>query len=491
MKISRQRFCLTGAAALTGCGNIPSALRPGLRTLEADAGLFVAPASESVDLISHVLSRTSFGPRAGDYGRVAALAPTQEEAVRLYIEQQLAYESIDDAKLESAVRRLECLHEPLGELFEYKPKHLLQQLTRAAILRAAWSERQLYETMARFWSDHFNIDSSKGDCKWLKAADERDVIRPHALGNFPALLRASALSPAMLWYLDGRANRKQQGSDKPNENYARELLELHTLGLHSGYTQRDIMEVARCLSGWTVRSVKQFRKGAVEFQKELHDDGEKLVLGATIPAGLQEQDLDRVLAIVSLHPATSRHLATKLCRHFIADVPPEAAVEAVAQSYLANRGEIRPTLRTLFSHPEFLFARRNKQKRPFEFVVSALRATQADTDGGPAITGYFLRMGHAPYQYPTPDGYADRAGPWMGTLLWRWKFAVALSRNAIKGTRIDLNVCRGSFATEEAFLAHMLGRRADENEQRAFQTLNASAPDGLALLLASPGFQRC
>src|SRR3989442_372228 len=179
-----------------------------------------------------------------------------------------------------------------------------REMTRATILRAVWSERQLYEVMVHFWTDHFNIDCSKADCRWLKAADDRDVIRRHALGRFPDLLRASALSPAMLWYLDGRANRKQQDNDKPNENYARELLELHTLGIHGGYTQRDVMEVARCLSGWSVRSVKQLRKGSVEFHPGLHDDGAKLVLGRAIPAGLGQQDLDRVLEIVALHPAT-------------------------------------------------------------------------------------------------------------------------------------------------------------------------------------------
>ena len=491
MTLTRKHFVLSSAAALTGCEKLPPALRPSFRTLEADTGSFSAPASDEVDLISHVLARVTFGSRANDYGRIAALAPNQQEAIHLWLDQQLAYESIDDSKLDRAIRRLECLHEPLGELFEFKPKHLLQQMTRAAILRATWSERQLYEVMARFWSDHFNIDSSKGDCKWLKAADERDVIRPNALGNFPALLRASALSPAMLWYLDGRANRKQQGNDKPNENYARELLELHTLGIDGGYTQHDIMEVARCLSGWTVRSVKQLRKGAVDFQADQHDDGEKLVLGHRIPAGQREQDLDHVLAIVSLHPSTANHLATKLCRHFIADVPPQAAVDAVAQCFLTTKGDIKAVLRTLFAHPEFLNARRTKQKRPFEFVVSALRATQAETDAGPALTDYLLRMGHAPYQYPTPEGYADRSGPWLGTLLWRWKFAVALSRNAIKGTTINLETCRKSFGRDDNLIAHLLGRRPDAAERHAFARLNSSAPDGLALVLASPGFQRC
>ncbi len=459
--------------------------------LAREDGVFRAPAAAQVDLISHVLNRLSFGPRGADYGRVAALGATQEQAVAAYIEEQLEPESIDDAKLAYAIRRLECLQEPLGELFEYKPAHLLQQMTRAAILRAVWSERQFYEVMVRFWSDHFNIDASKGDCKWLKAADEREVIRAHALGNFPALLRASALSPAMLWYLDGRANRKQQGNDKPNENYARELLELHTLGIHSGYTQRDIMEVARCLSGWSVRSVKQLRKGAVEFHPDLHDDGEKLVLGVKIPAGLGARDIDRVLEIVSLHPWTARHLAEKLCRHFIADVPPQSAVDAVAKAFLDHHGEIKPLLRTIFSNPEFLSARLTKQKRPFEFVVAALRATQAETDAGPALTEFLLRMGHAPYQYPTPEGYADRAGPWMGTLLWRWKFAVSLSRNAIKGTSVDLNACRRCFGNEEGLVSHILGRLPSGDEQRSLDAFRGKPDEALALMLASPGFQRC
>ena len=487
--ISRKQFLLSTGAAVTlsGCSAFPPYLRPGWREMTAETGPFVAPSSGSVDLVSHVLSRLTFGPRGADYGRITRLAKTPEEAIHIYIEQQLAPEQIDDSRLDRALRRLEVLSEPLGELFEYKPKHLLHEMTRATVLRAVWSERQLYEVMVHFWTDHFNIDSSKAECKWLKAADDRDVIRPHALGRFPDLLRASALSPAMLWYLDGRANRKQQGDDKSNENYARELLELHTLGVRSGYTQRDVMEVARCLSGWSVRSVKQFKKGTVEFHPYLHDDGEKRILGQTIPAGLGAQDLDRVLEIVSLHPATARHLAEKLCRRFIADDPPEGAVSAVSGAFLANRGEIRPVLRVLFSTPEFLGSRRAKCKRPFEFVASALRATQADTDAGPALTDYLLRMGHAPFQYPTPEGYSDRAAHWMGTLLWRWKFAVALSRNRIKGTRIDFEACKKNFGGEDGLMAHVLGRLPLRSEAESYRR----SGDGLALLLASPEFQRC
>ena len=155
------------------------------------------------------------------------LGDTEEAAFAAFLDQQLAPEKIDDPNGENAVRRFEVLQEPLGELFEYQDKHLLDALVRSTVLRAVFTERQLYEVMVNFWSDHFNIDPSKGDAKWLKVADDRDVIRAHALGKFPAMLRASALSPAMLWYLDGRVNKKANDADKPNENYARELLELH------------------------------------------------------------------------------------------------------------------------------------------------------------------------------------------------------------------------------------------------------------------------
>jgi uncharacterized protein (DUF1800 family) len=478
--ISRKRFlgALAGFA-LVGCKRLL------VKGPQPETGPFRSPRSESVDLVSHILSRLTFGPRASDYSRVASLAGSHEEAVSAFIEEQLAPQHIDDSALDHALRRIDYLSDPTGELFELKEKYLLQEMTRATILRAVWSRRQLYEMMVLFWTDHFNIDSSKGDCKWLKASDDRDVIRPHALGRFPDLLRASALSPAMLWYLDGRVNRKRDGDDTPNENYARELLELHTLGIDGGYTQRDVMEVARCLTGWSVRTVNQFHKGRVEFSAPQHDDGEKLVLGRKIPAGGGARDLDRVLELVNLHPATARHIATKLCRRFIADDPPSAAVDAVATQFLASRGAIQPTLRTLFSTAEFLAARRKKMKRPFEFVVSALRATEAETDGGRALSDYLLRMGHAPFHYPTPEGYPDRSTQWMATLLWRWKFAAALSGNQIPGSRVTIRAA--DFAGERQLMAHLLGRTPTPAESASFY----ASGDGLALLLGSPGFQRC
>ncbi len=506
MKVGRRKFLTAGAGgiallATAGCDKMPRELRMLLALGNSGPAPFQAPATAAIDPVTHVLNRAGFGPRPGDYQGVRKLAKTPEDAAAAYLEQQLHPETIADEDAEYAARRFETLDEPLGELFEYQPDLLHNELMRATVTRAVRSERQLFEVMAQFWSDHFNIDPSKGDCKWSKTLDDREVIRKHALGNFAELLHASAISPAMLWYLDGRVNRRATPGDKPNENYARELLELHTLGVHGGYTQKDVMEVARCLTGWTVRSVGSppySQIGKVEFDPALHDFGSKLVLGQTLPstspalakAVLEQRgrhELDRVLQIVVRHPATARHLSTKLCRHFIADDPPAEVVEKVADVFGKSQGDIRQTLRALFQTGEFWLARGNKFKRPFTFLVSALRATNARTDCGLAIIDYLKRMGHAPFNYPTPEGYPDQAPPWMGTLLWRWNFAVALGENKIKGTRTDVAGLRRAAGGDEALMAHVLGRKPRQAEARAFQDSGA----GLALMLASPAFQWC
>src|SRR5262249_11611084 len=196
---------------------------------------------------------------------------------------------------------------------------LRREITRHTLLRAVYSRRQLFEVMVGFWTDHLNINLEKGDCIYLKPADDRLVIRTHALGRFRDLIRASATSPAMLVYLDGKENKKAGPNDIPNENYARELLELHTLGVHGGYTQKDVLEVARCLTGWRLRT--KWRKGTVYFDPHWHDNGEKSVLGHGIPAGGGPADLEQVIDMVCRHPSTARYVATKLVRRFVSEEP--------------------------------------------------------------------------------------------------------------------------------------------------------------------------
>ena len=504
MNLPRRKFLKASAGSLallaTGCDQLPPELR-NLFLAERKPGPFGTPSEPAIDPITHALNRCGFGARPGDYDRIKKLGANAESAAAAWLDEQLAPEKLADERADYASRRFETLGEPLGELFEYQQELLQEELRRATVVRAVLSERQLYEVMVEFWSDHFNIDPSKGDCKWLKVADDREVIRKHALGRFPELLRASALSPAMLWYLDGRVNRRERMEDKPNENYARELLELHTLGVHGGYTQRDVMEVARCLSGWTVRSKDQppyLQIGKVEFHPERHDFGAKEILGervAAAPPGLDKEELaahgreelEQVLELVTRHPATARHIGAKLCRRFIADEPPANAVSDVAAAFARTKGDIRATLRALFATEEFRSHRGTKFKRPFQFVVSALRATGAQTDAGLAVLDYLVRMGQAPFGYPTPDGYPEQVEPWLGTLLWRWNLAVALSQNRIKGTLMDITNLRRNAGGDEGLMAHVLGRRPTAAEAQAYY----DSGDGLALLLASPGFQQC
>ena len=458
------------------------------RAAAAPGATFAVPRSPEVDLVDHVLARCGFGAAPGERERVRNLAARSDEAVDRWINEQLA-PGDEQPELRRSLGRLDSLEQPVGELYEWKPEVVLRELSSAALLRAAGSRWQLREVMVDFWSDHFNIDASKGECAWLKAADDRDVIRRHALGRFRDLVRASALSPAMLWYLDGRTNRRATASERPNENYARELLELHTLGADGGYAQTDVMEAARCLTGWTVRDRHRFRKGRVEFDPALHDDGEKHVLGGRIPAGGGARDLDALLDVATAHPATARHLATKLCRRFIGDEPPASAVDAVAVAFRNSGGDVRTTLRALFRTDSFRSpaARRTKMKRPFQLVASALRTTGARTDGGAPLLAALRSMGQSPFQYPTPEGAPDVARAWSGTLLWRWRLAMGLAEGTLSGSSLDVPglVCRAGGI--EGLAAHLLGR-SPHLAERAVLARSASP---LGVLLASPAFQRC
>lgn len=490
----RQALQITASAAavlpFAGCERIISGLSDSLgQSIPDHVGV---ASGAAIDPDFHLLSRAAFGPWPGD------LEHLRDIGSDAWIDEQLSPASIDDSLCDLRARRFETLHHEPGTCYEYKKPVLREEITRHTLLRAVYSKRQLFEIMVEFWTDHLNINLNKGDCIYLKPSDDRLVVRANALGKFRDLIRASAASPAMLVYLDGKENRRASPEEIPNENYARELLELHTLGVGGGYTQRDVYEAARCLTGWRLRT--GWRKGTVFFEPALHDDGEKLLLGHAIQAGLGEQDLDRVIGIVCRHPSTARHIAVKLARRFVSDDPPSSVVENAARVFSESDGDIRSVVSEILRSDEFKSARGVKIKRPFRFIAGCLRAIGADTHAHSPLIEHLIRMGQAPFQHPTPDGYPDRAAPWLATLLWRWNFAFALANNQLPSVSVDierlLNALPPSFP--ETLFAHCTGRDPAPDEIKILRNhlsnAGLSAGDAqaelLALILASPANQR-
>jgi uncharacterized protein (DUF1800 family) len=326
------------------------------------------------------------------------------------------------------------------------------ELQQAKLLRALYSERQLQEVMTDFWFNHFNIYLNKDADQYLVTAYERDVIRPHALGKFKDLLLATARSPAMLFYLDNwlsmgpkspaavAANKGKPGQASAglNENYGRELMELHTLSVNGGYTQQDVTEVARVFTGWTIQSVEQ--GFAFQFDPKKHDPGDKLVLGQAIAENGANEGIE-ALDRLAHNPNTARFISKKLAMRFVADDPPPALVDRMAQKFLSTDGDIRELLRTLFKSPEFWSAKayRAKVKTPFEFVISSLRATGTDLNNPGPMLGILNKMGMPLYQVVPPTGYSMTASTWMNSeaLIDRMNYALALSDGKVGGTNFD------------------------------------------------------
>ena len=331
---------------------------------------------------------------------------------------------------------------------------VMLKLAQQKLLRAIYSERQLQGVLTDFWFNHFNVDARKGRDRFLLTTYEREAIRPHVLGKFRDLLEATAKSPAMLFYLDNwmsadpnavragpRAalrpgNRQRQGL---NENYGRELMELHTLGVDGGYTQQDVTDVARAFTGWTIGNPRQ--GGGYTFDARRHDNGEKLVLGHRIKAGGGESDGERVLDILAAHSSTARFIATKLVRRFVSDTPPAALVDRAATRFRALIGDIEEVVRTILSSPEFLApdAYRAKIKSPFEFIVSAMRATGAEVQDATPLVRWLQQLGMPLYACQPPTGYKDTAEAWVntGALVNRMNIALALASNRMRGITID------------------------------------------------------
>lgn len=469
------------------------------------AQYFPEPKQENLPALSRnawqALNRLTLGPTQHEVKQVAAIGMTA------WLEEQLAPRSIPDPKTSLLVSRIDILDRSADDLramadglFDNVDKNVVvDEFRQATLLRMVYSRRQLYEVMVEFWSDHFNISIQKGDCWYLKPVDDREVIRKHALGSFRDLLGASVHSPAMLVYLDNQANHR----DAPNENYARELLELHTLGVNGGYTQRDVMELARCLTGWTVKD--HFWRGEIQFDPNVHDHGQKQVLGLAIgPAGKKE--IDRVVDQLSVHPATARTISTKLARRFVADDPPPGLVDRAAGAFLQSKGDIRATLRVIIldglQNPEKEWIQ-PKYKRPVNYVVSALRQTGADTNAGLPLQRYLKEMGQPLFAWPTPDGYPDHYQAWQGNLLPRWKFALDLAQNQIPGTRLGqepFTVTETGNSREllarisQPLLGRALSSELQDNLNPVLEPILNNHPQeagtlALAALIASPAFQ--
>jgi uncharacterized protein (DUF1800 family) len=379
-------------------------------------------------------------------------------------------ERLDLAKTYKGPRAMQLVDDMKPEQREtveamIQPQAVLGELAEAKLLRAVYSNRQLDEVMTDFWFNHFNVFIGKGPDRYMVSAYERDVIRPHALGKFKDILAATAKSPAMLFYLDnwqsvgpnselalygpgrfaGRHGRfprpRPQAKNRPsglNENYAREIMELHTIGVDGGYTQKDVTELAKVLTGWTIE--KPQLGGGFKFNERAHEPGNKYVLGRKIGEH-GEKEGEEMLDVLAHHPATAKFISRKLAMRFVSDNPPQSLVDRMAETFLKKDGDIREVLRTMFHSPEFWAADayRAKMKTPFEFVASAARASGADIQNALPLVGTLNRMGMPLYAMQPPTGYSMKAEAWVNSsaLLNRMNFALQLASGKLPGTSLD------------------------------------------------------
>ena len=469
MTLSRREAlaALAGAGLLVGCSRVAETAR------NLERAPMPLPTRED-DLAVATLNRFGFGPSRQSLAQFRDLGPEQWWQIQLNPTDE------EPDHLTWMISRMETQHLSAYELRDFKEEVVLFQMQQAAILRATYSPWQLRERMVDFWTNHFNINARKGIATFRKPQDEKEVSRAHALGKFPQMVMASAKSTAMLVYLD------QQNSNEttPNENYARELLELHTLGVEGGYTQQDVMEVARCFTGWTEERGLLRAKGRFLFREDLHDDGEKIVLGTRIPAGGGVRDGERVVSLVSRHPATAKHVGGKLGRFFLGDDVSPKVLAKIEKTFLDTEGDI-PAVMTVI-HGAFPAESGPVMKRPFDYMVSAMRALDASTDAAKPVQDALSAMGQPLYQWPMPDGYPVEAPAWTGSLMGRWKFADALAHNRLQGTSVDLAKLTSELAGHAGYIAathhavsagNEVANLLDSHELAAQVALALSAPE--------------
>ena len=424
--------------------------------------------------VLHAIDRLTFGPRPGD------LEAAKKMGVKKWIDRQLHPERLAE------------------------PANIPVEMVQAKLYRAIYSNRQLEEVLVDFWYNHFNVDMNKGADRRLVPAYERDAIRPHVLGKFRDLLGATAASPAMLFYLDNWQSVAPDQVRRPNgkrptrglnENYARELMELHTLGVDGGYTQKDVIEVARCFTGWTIDQPNVV--GAFLYDDKTHDKGEKVVLGVVIPAGGGKDDGEKVLDILAQHPSTAKFISTKLAQRFVADDPPPALIARMAKTFSDTDGDIRAVLAAMFQSREFFSqgAYRAKMKTPLEMIVSAVRVTGARVDSTAALVNQIANLGQPLYRKLEPTGYSSANAEWVSAaaLLGRMNFAMQLGRNRVQGVAVDAN----RFSTIPAAAARQV--LYTEPSAETLRAIGQAIPNPkrppsgavlAGLVMGSPDFQR-
>jgi uncharacterized protein (DUF1800 family) len=476
--IARRTLIAATAGLAAGCKPVRTSLDPRQNYLPDRA---TKASDNDRRRVAHLLSRAAFSPTP------ALIEDVLSQGIDGWIDKQLSpptdvigpasyLNPTESTGLHFRLNSLPCLRPgAIYELRDVSQPRVLSELSAATILRSTYSQWQLRERMCQFWTNHFNIYGRKvatargrkqadAELLYFLADDQRTVIRPHALGKFQDLIDASIQSPAMLGYLDNQLNK----SGNVNENYARELLELHTLGVDGGYTQTDVKNVAKVLSGWTIEDGFLKKVGSVIFDKDNHTRGDKPVLGAVINEAKGERERDRVVQLVANHPSTARYITSKLVNFYCGtDSDTEALKESSARVFKQSGGAMDKVLRHILLSDAF-YASKPKFRQPFDYLIACLRATNADTSGLGNIQNQLERMGQPLHQWPMPDGYPDITTAWVGNMIPRWQFALDLGSNSIQNTAVDKvavkHLCRNRFAT-------------------------ASDTERLTAVLASPEFQ--
>lgn len=476
-----------------------------LGAVAAAAAAVLTPSEAAAQRIVRPFStRPKAPPATGDsllrLVRRATNGVTEEEMTRArtlgfkrYLEYQLNYTAIDDTAVEQFVERnYPSLSQTGEQLYQQDQNLLFNQLYDATLYRSAFSKRQLYEKMVEFWTDHFNIYYQK--VQYLKILDDREVIRKHALGNFQEMLKASAHSPAMLEYLDNT----RSSARSVNENYAREIMELHTVGVDGGYTQTDVAELTRVLTGWTIQGRGQFR-----FDPSRHDFTAKTVMGMSFPAqptsvgAAAQQEGEAAIEMLVNHVNTSKYIATKMATWLLQYDPPKPLVDKVAATYMRTKGDIKSMIRDILT-PTNLMAAPLKYKQPRQVMSSALRALQPTVTAVTTLRGQMTLLGQPLFQWETPDGWPDAVDWWAGLVLQRWNVMSNLANLSTGNIIVDINPLMA--ASTPQGITDVISRRAFggemPNDLRANVTAYLTAApisaarvrEAFALALSSPAF---